>query len=307
MEKEKYTDLGFGTKTSLQSSRLLTQDGSFTVERRGISKFDSFSWYHHLINISLPRFLFIMLCGYVLMNAAFALIYLGIGIEKLNIVCNDSLVEKFFEAFFFSTQTFTTVGYGRINPNGFAANAVAAFESFIGLLAFALATGLLYGRFARPKSNILFSKNALIAPYEPTGKALMFRIANRISHVLIDVEAQITMAYLDRTSSVNRRFVFLPLERTKINLLPTMWTIVHPIDAESPFYNKTKAEIDAMDIELIVMLKAFDDTFSQTVHSRFSYKHDEIIWNAKFVQAMNYADNEHPYIELDKLGVYDLL
>ena len=307
MLKEKFNDLGFGTKTGSQKTRLMNQDGSFTVERRGLNRFDSFSMYHFLIEVNLWKFLLVMLLGYFLMNLAFALGYVFIGVEHLAGAAPKTFVEDFIEAFFFSTQTFTTVGYGRISPQGFGANVLASIESFVGLLAFAVATGLLYGRFAKPKSNIIYSKNALIAPYAPTGQAFMFRMANRLKHTLIDTEAQITLAYLDKENPQVRKFSTLNLERTKITMLPSLWTIVHPIDAESPLYGLTEDDFEKLDMEFLVMLRAYDEIFSQTVHSRFSFKYYEVVWNAKFVQALNYSDANKPYMELDKLNDYEKL
>jgi inward rectifier potassium channel len=305
MIKEKFNDLGFGTKTANQKTRLLNQSGTFTTERRGQSRLDAFSWYHHMLNINLVPFLFILLIGYAVMNLAFTFIYLWVGVEHLTGMIANNFFDKFCEAFFFSTQTFTTVGYGRVNPQGFPANVVAAIESFTGLLAFAVATGMLYGRFARPKSHLIFSEHAVIAPYAATGKAIMFRIANRLEHLVIEVEATVMLAYIDKTKGSTRQFVTLELERNKIYFLPSMWTIVHPIDENSPFYNKSEHDVEEMDIELIVLIKAFDDSFSQTVHSRFSYKQFELVWNAKFVQTL-FTDTEgKPYVEMDKLGSWE--
>ncbi len=305
MLKEKFNDLGFGSKTGYQKTRLMNQDGTFTVERRGLNPMDTFSMYHYLIEVDLWQFLMVMLVGYVVMNVAFALSYVAIGVEHIGLINNNNFVENFIESFFFSTQTFTTVGYGRLNPQGFAANLISSIESFAGLLAFALATGLLYGRFARPKSNIIYSKNALIAPYAPTGKAFMFRMANRLKHTLIDTQAQINLAYFEIGNTQTRKFTPLTLERDKITLLPTMWTIVHPIDAESPLYNKSEKDLEEMDVEFLVMMRAYDEVFSQTVHSRFSFKYHDIIWGAKFVQAVDYSDVHHPFMELNKLGDYE--
>ncbi|MEY2828846.1 MAG: hypothetical protein RIQ33_704 [Bacteroidota bacterium] len=305
MIKEKFNDLGFGSKTENQTTRLLNQSGTFTTERRGQSRKDAFSWYHYMLNISLWHFLFILLIGYLMMNIGFTLIYLMVGVEHLAGLNNLSLFEKISEAFFFSTQTFTTVGYGRINPQGLPANIVAALESFAGLLAFAVATGMLYGRFARPKSHIIFSENALIAPYAATGKALMFRIANRLEHLIIEVEATVMLAYLDKSKGKVRQFVTLELERNKIYFLPSMWTVVHPIDNNSPLFNKTESEIEDMDLEIIILIKAFDDAFAQTVHSRFSYKQNELIVGAKFVPSLFTDAQGKPYVEIDKLGVWE--
>jgi inward rectifier potassium channel len=184
------------------------------------------------------------------------------------------------DAFFFSAQTLTTVGYGHISPNSHLVSAVAAFESLLGLLSFALATGLLYGRFSRPHAQMCFSHHALVAPYRE-GTGFMFRFVNRRSNQLIEVEATVVMSLLDGETNT-RRFVTLTLERSKINLFPTSWTVVHPIDAASPLFGLTDADLHKGQVEFVILIKAFDDTFAQTIYQRTSYISDEVLWGFRF-------------------------
>jgi inward rectifier potassium channel len=214
-------------------------------------------------------------------------------------------MNNFLSAYFFSIQTFTTVGYGGIVPDGFSANLVASFEALVGLLSFALATGLLYGRFSRPSARILFSRNAVIAPYKDI-KALMFRVANLRNNDLIEVEANLLTVFADPVNH-NRKYYGMKLERKSVYFFPLSWTIVHPIDEDSPFYNKSAKELKELQTEVLVQFKAFDDTFSQTVHTRFSYIVDEIIWNAKFKPAFEPDEKGEIIFDLDRIHDFELI
>ncbi|MCX6311988.1 MAG: ion channel [Bacteroidetes bacterium] len=287
-------DLGLGTKGS---DRNMNKDGSFNMERLGDPKFRSYEIFHELITMSWTKFIFLILIGYLIVNFLFAGIFFFIGVEHLSgIDQNISETRKFFEAFFFSSQTLTTLGYGRVAPTGMAASSISAIESMIGLLSFALATGLLYGRFSRPQAKLLYSKNAIIAPYKGiTG--LMFRVANRRRNQLLEVEVELNLSYFEKDSKT-RSFIKLELERTKIALFPLSWTVVHPIDENSPLYGITENEINEMKMELIVMLKAFDDTFSQTIYSRSSFKAAEIKMGRKFIPMFNVLENGKTQLDL---------
>lgn len=280
-------DLGLGTKGT---DRSMNKDGSFNVKRLGEPKFRPYEIYHELITMSWPKFILIVLLNYLVANLLFATIYFIIGTEHIQgIDPSASATHRFLETFFFSSQTLTTLGYGHVAPASTMASSVAAIESMLGLLGFALATGLLYGKFSRPQSKLIFSTNAIIAPYRE-GSALMFRVANLRRNQLIEVEVEVTLAYFEKGSNV-RAFSALPLERKKVNLFPTSWTIVHPIDSESPFHGLTETEMADMKAEVIVLMKAFDDTFSQTVYSRSSYHSNELKWGKKFLPMFSVLEN----------------
>ena len=159
-------DTGFGASASNQARQYIKKDGSYNVTRTGVDFFEQFNPYHDLIAFSWAKFNLLVLATYLVMNLIFTIIYWSIGVEHLGGVIAISPIEKFMEAFFFSCQTFSTVGYGRVNPQGYLTSAIASLESLIGLMSFALATGLIYGRFSRPNIKVLSSKNAIIAPYK---------------------------------------------------------------------------------------------------------------------------------------------
>jgi inward rectifier potassium channel len=212
----------------------------------------------------------------------------------------------FGEAYFFSAQTFTTVGYGRINPTGLIASAVASFEALLGLLTFAIATGLFYGRFSKPQAFLKFSENAILAPFKD-GLAIMLRIAPFKNNNLTDAEAKLTVGLtLEEDGKMVNKFFFLDLEYSKVNALTLSWTIVHPITEESPFYSFSKEDFGNTRGELLVFVKAFDDMFSNTVVARSSYTLNEIVIGAKFLPMYHRnEENNTTILDLEKINAYE--
>src|SRR6266550_4181127 len=190
-EQARDRDLGFGSVVSRQSrQRLLNPDGSFNVVRSGLGLLETVAPYQQLLTVSWTGFLAIVLALYLLINILFAAAYFAEGSAALMGPGAKMLGGQFSQAFFFSVQTFATIGYGQIGPNGFGANALVTLEALVGLMFQALATGLLFARFSRPTASILFSQHALIAPYNG-GTSLQFRIANRRRNEIIQLEAQV--------------------------------------------------------------------------------------------------------------------
>jgi inward rectifier potassium channel len=295
-------DLGFGTTNT--NARNMNKDGTFNVVRTGEPRFRNYEFYHRLITMSWTKFIFLIFVSYTLVNLVFAVIYYLMGPDKLSMDSSHMHEgEKFLEVFFFSSQTLTTLGYGRIAPVGALASIVSSIEAMIGLLGFALATGLLYGRFSRPQARLLYSENAVVAPYRD-GVGLMFRMTNMRRNQLIEVEVDVNMGYLNPQTKT-RSFVPLALERKKINLFPTSWTIVHPIDETSPLHGKTREQLEAMQLEIYVLLKAFDDTFSQTVYSRTSYRTEEIVYGAKFLPMFSQLENGKTLLDLRMINAIE--
>ena len=303
-EQAKTENTGFGSNASSYGGRFLNQDGTPNIEKKGIGFFARVSWFHSMLTISGWRFFLIILFFYIFVNLLFTLVYYSIGVEHLIGLKTTSESEKLMEAFFFSTQTYTTVGYGRISPSGFLMNAVSSFHALIGLLSFAVATGLMYGRFSLPKAFIKFAENAVIAPYKE-GSALMIRLTPYKNTTLTDAETKLTLVIMtDENGKTTNQFFTLSLELRAINALTLSWTVVHPITQESPLYNFTKGDFSSSKGEIIVFVKAFDDKFSNTVIARTSYTFQEIIYGSKYVP-MFYRDNEKDttILDLDKLSV----
>jgi inward rectifier potassium channel len=276
--------------------RIVNKDGSFNVHRRGVRLRD-FHFYQFLIGLSWPLFIAIALFAFLLVNLVFTGLYCAVGIHTLQGAESPSAGESFLNAFFFSVQTLTTVGYGSIVPRAIASNIIASIEAMMGVTGFAFGAGLLYGRFSRPSARIIFSDHALIAPYQ--GKtSLQFRVANQRANALLDLEATAVLMSVEGEGENHRRsYVKLELERPMIYFLPLTWTIVHPIDEKSPLFGKSVKDLDDHAVELLVLIRGFDDTFSQVVNAQSSYRYDEILWGKKFVPA--FRNDEHGHLDLD--------
>jgi inward rectifier potassium channel len=282
-------DLGFGSVVARESrKRLLNRNGTFNVRRVGLGYWEALSAYHYFLTISWPLFLAYVTASYVLLNAVFAAAFVACGSGALTGFANEAMSERFSRAFFFSVHTLATIGYGNIVPVTLAANALVAFESLVGLLGFALIAGIMFARFARPTAEIAFSKVAIVAPYRDK-TALMFRIVNKKRNEIVEMRATVLLALRkrDHASVTDREFIPLTLERDRVVFFPLAWTIVHPIDDTSPLKGCSADELRARDGELLILLNGFDETFSQTVHTRSSYKVDEIVWGAKFRNMFN--------------------
>jgi inward rectifier potassium channel len=294
-------DLGFGKKGTSNYTRFIQKNGDINAGKKGLPFFRPYDFYHWLTNINWGIFLGVVFISFIVINLIFATLYTVIDKNALSIIA-DNFTDRFWDSFFFSVQTITTVGYGAISPVSNLAKIISSIESFIGLLGFALVTGLLYGRFSKPNTKIKYSTKILVSPFKD-GKALMFKMANLRSSKLIEAEVKMLLNY---TKENKRLFSDLELQINKINFFALSWTVVHPITNESPFKNLTSKDIEEMDVEIIILVKAFDDTFSQTVYSRNSYKYDEFVWNAKFNSSI-FEEDGMMNIDLDKIDDYVLL
>ncbi len=294
---------GFGTNANDYGGRFVNKDGQPNVNKIGVPFLERISWYHALLAMPRWKFLAVIILFYFGINFLFALLYMAIGVQHLVGIQRGNILTEFSEAFFFSMQTFTTVGYGRISPSGFLTSFVASMEALTGLLSFALATGLLYGRFSKPTAYLKFSQNAIIAPYKDS-MALMVRLAPFKNTALTDAEAKISLGMMiEENGKMVNKFFPLELEFTKVNALTLSWTVVHPITEDSPLYNFTKEDITNTDGEIIVFIKAFDDMFSNIVVARTSYTFKEVIYGVKYIPMYHRSgDGGKTVLDLDKLN-----
>jgi inward rectifier potassium channel len=288
-EEEINRDLGFGTVVAERAQkRLLNKDGSFNVRRHGLNFWEALSGYHFLLNLSWPKFFGVYGLGYFSVNVIFAAAYYACGPGALT---GGADLGRIWQTFFFSIETFATIGYGNIEPVSFAANLLVSLEAMTSLLTFALATGLVFARFSRPTARIIYSKPAIIAPYQGM-MSFQFRITNARSSQLIEVGARVVLSrFTDTPQGRKRQFYTLRLERQSVAFFPLSWTVVHPIETDSPLYGWTDQMLRDADAEFLVLLTGIEETFSQQVHSRSSYRADELVWNVRFA---NLYENNAP-------------
>ncbi len=296
-------ELGFG-RTVMTDGRMMNPDGSFNVERDTIGFWDN--TYHQLIIMPWAYFFLLVFCCFIVLNSIFATLYCIIGIEHLAGVQPGSHFQNFANAYFFSSQTLTTVGYGHISPQGLITSILASIESFAGLLAFALVSGLLYGRFSRPRAKIVFSEHMLVAPYNK-GQGLMFRMGHASKSELIETEVQMLIAInqRDEAGNVLRNYYPLGLEINKISFFSLSWTLVHALDEKSPIYGFTEQDLLEANAEVMVLVKGTEDTNQQLVHARRSYTTNEIVWNARFGPIISRNKKGQPQVLTGHIGIYE--
>lgn len=290
---EDKNDLGFGAVVGADSKqRLLNKDGSFNVRRRGLRWFESHSPYHLALNASWPKFLLSCVAIYTTINIVFATAFLLCGSTALTGESAQELGGTAWRAFFFSVETFATIGYGDVTPIGFPAHVVMYAESLTALMSQALITGLLFARFSRPTAAIKFSSHMVVAPFKG-GRGLMMRMANMRDNQIIDLNARINCSWLEQgVAGLGRRFQLLELERSEVMLFPLAWTLVHPITEESPLWGLSDEDLKKAEFEFLVLVTGIDETFSQRVNARSSYKPAEIVWGAKFRNIFNPPDSQ---------------
>jgi inward rectifier potassium channel len=296
-------DTGFGGNPDNYGGRFVNRDGTYNVRKEGVAFYRRFSLYHSMLNMPSWKFFGTLFAFYLTVNFIFGVVYYFIGPDEFVGVLATTHWRFFKEMFFFSTETYTTVGYGRVNPVGDTANSIASIESMLGFLSFAIATGLLYGRFSKPKSFLIFSKEALISPYRE-GSGFMFRFATyKDNHTMTNVDIKVNAALLvEENGKVTYKFYDLNLERNHVESLPMNWTVVHPLTPDSPIYDFTREDMKKADLEIYVSVRAFDDVYSNVVQQRTSYTSDEILFGRKFIQMYRESDDgKTTIVELQKL------
>ena len=298
-------DPGIGEKFSRRTKRAINHDGTFNVRRRGgPHRRDPYQW---LIRMDWWPFIAVVVLFFTVLNMAFAGAYLALGLDDLpGVAAPRGWWQDFLSALFFSIQTFTSVGYGHVYPGSNGSGFISSVEALVGVLTFALATGLLYGRFSRPTARIHFSRTAIISRRPDGTPCLQFRIANQRNNTLINLQARVLLKTVEPGTS-NQTYASLPLERNEVSFFPLSWTIVHDITPESPLHDLTAEDYERQDAEIIIQLKGYDDTFAQDVHARNSYTHDEIEWHRRFVRAYEVDEAGIAVLDLDQVHATEAL
>ena len=258
--------------------RFLSREGRSNLVQYGLRRHFYTDVYHSWLQAPWRVALGAVTILYFGVNCLFAAAYLLVGgVENLG-------PRSYADAFFFSVQTIATIGYGHMVPVSHAANALVTVESLIGLIGVAMATGLMFAKFARPTARILWSRVAVVAPFEGV-PSLMLRVANQRANQVVEAQIRVTLLISEETSEgiPIRRNIDLHLRRSQSTVFALSWTVVHPLTAESPFVTHTREQLLGGRAEIIASLTGLDDGFNQTIHSRHSWAMDEIAWNARFV------------------------
>ncbi len=262
--------------------RIVSRDGSRRVLVRGRRRSPRDA-YHWLLTTPWWGFAAMGVAAYLLANTVFAGLYL---VDPGGL--RGARPGSFADAFFFSVQTIGTIGYGVVSPRNLYANLVMTAENFFGISFVAVATGLIFARVSRPTSRVMFTAQAVIAPFEgrPT---LMFRAANQRSNQILEAQVQVILARQEQTAEgqVIRRMHDLPMRRDRSPLFSLTWTIMHEIDEDSPLHAMTADDMRAQEVEIVVVLSGVDDTFAQRVHARHSYLPGEIAFDKRFADLLS--------------------
>lgn len=298
---QKVKDPGFGYNSQKNIRGIVNKDGTSNVIHVN-KKFKIEDLYTFFIALPWWKFFLFVVLGYLALNIFFGGLYVAIGIEEIT-PSKGNLTDDFLNGFFFSAQTLTTVGYGGIAPQGIVANSIAAFEAMIGLLSFSFITGLLYGRFSRPKAAIRFSENFILRHFNE-GDAIMFRLINRRKTLMIEPEITVTLSINEKEKSgiYKRNFYTLKLERNRIMYLPTIWTVVHEIDSESPLQKYSAEAIKSLDAKLYILLKYHEESFGQTVYQATSYDFSELKLHAKYKPSIYFDSEGFTILDHEKLN-----
>jgi inward rectifier potassium channel len=283
-------------------TRLLNREGELNVHKDTLN---SFVVYNHLLKVTWQRLLLYAFTAFIIINLFFSICYFSVGgINCLkNVVDRPSFWQELMDVFFFSTQTFTTVGYGHVFPSCLGANFIAAMESFTGWIFFSVVTGLFYAKFTQPQVEVRLSDVAVIENFKD-GYGFKFMLANEYENKLVDLEVTLDLIKLEMVDGrYKKRFYQLFLFRKRIPYLSVPWTVVHPIDEKSPLYGLTKEEFDRDRLEFFVQVKAFDEAHRQIIFKEFSYfGNEEVMWGHKFVNIQRYTETGALKLNMKRFG-----
>jgi inward rectifier potassium channel len=280
--------------SSKNNIHIKTQNGLFSIQ--GLDKWYS-NWqepYHLMLTLPWSGFIAIISLMYLALNIGFALLYL---------LGRDCIVNgksgSFEDAFFFSVQTLAGIGYGVLSPKTTYANYIVVIESIASLLVIALLTGLSFARFSRPTAKVLFSKFAVVMPQDnlPT---LMLRTANQRRNQILEAHVTLSLSRDEVTSDGHhiRRFYELPVLRSYNPTFSLSWTLMHPINEQSPMYGFSAESLAESQSQIIVSLSGIDETVAQNVHARHTYGANSIILNHQLVDIIHVIDDRNRYVDL---------
>jgi inward rectifier potassium channel len=268
------------TSPAFRPGALPTRQRLAIVKGQDTSRFTDF--YHAVLSVPWSVFFLGLGVAFAATNAVFALVYMADpgGIQHAR-------PGSFWDAFVFSAQTIGSINYSVMVPKTAYVDTVVIVEAFSGYIVLALFTGMIFARFSRPFARVVFSKVAVIAPFDgvPT---LMFRTANQRGNQVLDASISVTLArqHTSKEGIVMRRFEELKLVRSRTALFSLSWTIMHVIDETSPLHGLTEQDLIDRQIELIALLSGSDATMAETIYARYSYRPSDLVRDHRFVDVL---------------------
>ena len=276
--------------------RIVVPDGRPRVEVQGLKRGGVHDLYHGLLTLSWAGFITLGALVYFATNLLFGLLY---WLDPQGI--SGARPGSFADAFFFSVETFGTIGYGVLAPRGDYANWLMTAEAFVSIALTAVATGLIFARFSRPTARVMFSRVAVIAPFEgvPT---LMFRAANVRANQVLEADVSLSLARQTRTREgvTLRRLYDLKVVRARQPLFALSWTVMHPVDAQSPLYGASLESLMAEQAEIVIVLSGTDETFAQRIHARHSYIPTDLVWDRHFEDILSISPDGRRVVDYTK-------
>lgn len=283
--------------------RSLQRDGTMNLDRRSFQKTLFGDLYHVLMSSSWVKLLGMITGLFLMINLFFGTAYFLAGDQALEGMEAAAGWAHWLECVFFSVQTFATIGYGKLSPLSLIAHLLVTLEALIGLLSVAMMTGMIFSRFSRPTARVLFSENLLITEID-SQPSLVFRMANVRLNQIVEARVRVVLLQTETTAEGQsfREFYELVLERSNSPLFSMSWTVIHPIDSESPLYGKTREQILNSDMEFMVTLNGTDDTFLQSVYSRKAYTVEDILWNVHFADMISRTPEGRLHVDISAIN-----
>ncbi|MFZ9889706.1 MAG: ion channel, partial [Myxococcota bacterium] len=249
------------------------RDGTRRFEQRGRTYRPWEDGYHLLLTASWSRFIALLFGGFIVFNLCFAALY-RLGGDCIG--ARDPA--SWWLAFSFSVQTMAAIGYGVLAPTTPYAYAIANLEGFLGLLVFAMASGLMFARFSRPSTRVVFSRVAVVHPRDGV-PMFQFRVSNERGNQLVDAKVHVTALIDEETSEGHRlrRLVDLPLVRSSTPMFSLSWVVMHPLNEDSPLARHLSEQGSSSQlVTVVVTLTGLDDSSVQTVYARTNYAPEDV-------------------------------
>jgi inward rectifier potassium channel len=257
--------------------------GNSQIKRVGGGRWNWGDSYHWMLTLNWPHFFLLVGLLYLVTNLVFATAYYLVPGSVAN-----ARPDAYIDVFFFSIETLATVGYGYMNPASTDGHVVASTEILLGMVEVAAVTGLLFARFSRPTSRILFSDFAVVTNFNGE-RTLMLRTGNERNNLIIEASVHASLVRRETTleGQMFTRFYDLKLEREQTSVFALSWTIMHRIDESSPLFGKTRKDLQESGTTLTVALSGMDDTLNDFVHARQSYAAEHIHFGHHFVDILS--------------------